>query len=128
MRQRGWWKACGIVVRPDSLLRKCDLLVMFGDGRARCGDQSSPIAPSHTDPPRGRRRRWFAGQPGKRRMKASTTRPAQPAFHPALVENNPVGALCWNEVIAHRAYLVRFAQRKLPDPMRAEDAWHHAVE
>jgi len=61
-------------------------------------------------------------------MNASTTRAAQPAFHPALVENNPVGALCWNEVIAHRAYLVRFAQRKLHDPMLAEDVVHDVFE
>ncbi|MEP6738738.1 MAG: sigma-70 family RNA polymerase sigma factor [Caldimonas sp.] len=32
------------------------------------------------------------------------------------------------EVVAHRAYLVRFAQRKLRDPMLAEDAVHDVFE
>lgn len=46
------------------------------------------------------------------------------------VSANPtaVGALCWNEMIAHRSYLVRFAQRKLHDPMLAEDVVHDVFE
>ena len=34
----------------------------------------------------------------------------------------------WNEMLAHRAYLVRFAQRKLRDPSMAEDAVHDVFE
>lgn len=33
-----------------------------------------------------------------------------------------------NEMIAHRSYLVRFAQRKLRDPLLAEDAVHDVFE
>jgi RNA polymerase sigma-70 factor (ECF subfamily) len=61
-------------------------------------------------------------------MNASAQLSAQTAFHPALVEANPVGALSWTEVISHRAYLVRFAQRKLHDPMLAEDVVHDVFE
>ncbi len=53
---------------------------------------------------------------------------ASAAFHPALVENNSVGAVSWAELIAHRTYLVRFAQRKLHDPMLAEDLVHDVFE
>ncbi len=38
------------------------------------------------------------------------------------------GPLVWGEVIAHRGYLVRFAQRKLHDPMLAEDVVHDVFE
>ena len=34
----------------------------------------------------------------------------------------------WNEMLSHRAYLVRFAQRKLRDPALAEDAVHDVFE
>jgi RNA polymerase sigma-70 factor (ECF subfamily) len=50
------------------------------------------------------------------------------AFHPALVDDNPVGAVSWSELVAHRADLVRFAQRKLHDPMLAEDVVHDVFE
>ncbi len=36
--------------------------------------------------------------------------------------------LAMSEVVAHRAYLVRFAMRKLRDPMLAEDAVHDVFE
>ena len=61
-------------------------------------------------------------------MNASANVSSQTAFHPALVENNIVGALSWNDVVSHRAYLVRFAQRKLHDPMLAEDVVHDVFE
>ena len=32
------------------------------------------------------------------------------------------------EVVSHRSYLVRFAQRRLRDPMLAEDAVHDVFE
>ena len=37
-------------------------------------------------------------------------------------------AISWAEMVSHRAYLVRFAQRKLRDPMLAEDAVHDVFE
>lgn len=37
-------------------------------------------------------------------------------------------AVSWSEMIAHRDYLVRFAQRKLHDPALAEDAVHDVFE
>jgi RNA polymerase sigma-70 factor, ECF subfamily len=53
---------------------------------------------------------------------------AQPAFHPALVDGNPTGAVSWNDMVSHRSYLVRFAQRKLHDPLLAEDVVHDVFE
>jgi RNA polymerase sigma-70 factor, ECF subfamily len=34
----------------------------------------------------------------------------------------------WAEMVSHRGYLVRFAQRKLRDPLMAEDAVHDVFE
>ena len=34
----------------------------------------------------------------------------------------------WTEMVSHRSYLVRFAQRKLRDPLLAEDAVHDVFE
>ena len=34
----------------------------------------------------------------------------------------------WSEMVSHRSYLVRFAQRKLRDPLMAEDAVHDVFE
>jgi RNA polymerase sigma-70 factor (ECF subfamily) len=61
-------------------------------------------------------------------MNASAAASFQTAFHPALVGNNPVGAVSWTEMVSHRSYLVRFAQRKLHDPMLAEDVVHDVFE
>ena len=36
--------------------------------------------------------------------------------------------VAWGEMVSHRAYLVRFAQRKLHDPMLAEDVVHDVFE
>ncbi len=41
---------------------------------------------------------------------------------------NAAGAICWNDMVSHRSYLVRFAQRKLHDPMLAEDVVHDVFE
>jgi RNA polymerase sigma-70 factor (ECF subfamily) len=49
---------------------------------------------------------------------ATPTRAA--AFHPAAVS--------WPEMVSHRGYLVRFAQRRLHDPMLAEDVVHDVFE
>ncbi|WP_418318077.1 sigma-70 family RNA polymerase sigma factor [Piscinibacter sakaiensis] len=47
------------------------------------------------------------------------------AAAPAATEGSPVS---WQEVISHRSYMVRFAQRKLRDPMLAEDVVHDVFE
>ncbi len=36
--------------------------------------------------------------------------------------------VAWTELVAHRSYLVRFAQRRLRDPLMAEDAVHDVFE
>lgn len=46
-----------------------------------------------------------------------------PAFQPAVAN-----AVSWREMVAHRGYLVRFAQRKLHDPALAEDVVHDVFE
>jgi RNA polymerase sigma-70 factor, ECF subfamily len=43
----------------------------------------------------------------------------QPTFVPTV---------SWPEMVSHRSYLVRFAQRKLRDPLMAEDAVHDVFE
>ena len=50
-----------------------------------------------------------------------------PAFAPPVTPAASV-AISWAEMVSHRAYLVRFAQRKLRDPMLAEDAVHDVFE
>jgi RNA polymerase sigma-70 factor, ECF subfamily len=37
-------------------------------------------------------------------------------------------SIAWPDMVAHRGYLVRFAQRKLHDPMLAEDVVHDVFE
>ncbi len=37
-------------------------------------------------------------------------------------------AVCWTEMVAHRKDLIRFAQRRLQDPMLAEDVVHDVFE
>jgi len=49
-------------------------------------------------------------------------------FHPALADDNAVAAVSWREMVSHRCALVRFAQRKLHDPMLAEDVVHDVFE
>jgi RNA polymerase sigma-70 factor, ECF subfamily len=44
-------------------------------------------------------------------------------FAPAFVPT-----VSWTEMVSHRSYLVRFAQRKLRDPLLAEDAVHDVFE
>jgi RNA polymerase sigma-70 factor (ECF subfamily) len=43
----------------------------------------------------------------------------QPSFTPTVP---------WAEMVSHRSYLVRFAQRRLRDPLMAEDAVHDVFE
>jgi RNA polymerase sigma-70 factor, ECF subfamily len=56
-------------------------------------------------------------------------------FHPAWVGDVPGIApaatsveVSWHDLVSHRDYLVRFAQRKLHDPMLAEDVVHDVFE
>src|SRR5258706_8269930 len=50
---------------------------------------------------------------------ASTAAAFQPNFAPSV---------SWAEMVSHRGYLVRFAQRRLRDPLLAEDAVHDVFE
>ena len=52
-----------------------------------------------------------------------TTTTAATAFAPPFLPTVP-----WAEMVSHRSYLVRFAQRKLRDPLLAEDAVHDVFE
>ena len=40
----------------------------------------------------------------------------------------PAMAICWTEMVSHRKDLIRFAQRRLQDPMLAEDVVHDVFE
>ena len=61
---------------------------------------------------------------------------SRPATAHASITANPVGtsgasgsvAVPWSDLMTHRDYLVRFAQRKLHDPSLAEDAVHDVFE
>jgi len=54
---------------------------------------------------------------------------ASPSFSAArALASSAPGAVSIAEVVAHRAYLVRFAMRRLRDPMLAEDAVHDVFE
>lgn len=61
---------------------------------------------------------------------APSTLGQPPAFHPALVGAGAAGAqpVAWAEMVSHRAVLVRYAQRKLHDPVLAEDVVHDVFE
>ena len=54
------------------------------------------------------------------------------AFHPAFVDPEAAGGavqpVAWAEMVSHRGYLVRYAQRKLHDPVLAEDVVHDVFE
>jgi len=56
-------------------------------------------------------------------MNTGHSTPVQSAFHPAVAH-----AVSWTEMVSHRSYLVRFARRKLHDPMLAEDVVHDVFE
>ncbi len=42
--------------------------------------------------------------------------------------SNPANQVCWTDMLSHRRDLVRFAQRRLHDPMLAEDVVHDVFE
>jgi len=48
-------------------------------------------------------------------------------FTPAFT-SNVAATVSWNEMVSHRSYQVRFAQRRLRDPLLAEDAVHDVFE
>ena len=56
-------------------------------------------------------------------MNTAIATTAATAFPPAFVPS-----VSWTEMVSHRSYLVRFAQRKLRDPLMAEDAVHDVFE
>ncbi len=58
-------------------------------------------------------------------LTASSTASPNPAN--ALPPTGTSG-VCWAEMVTHRNYLVRFARRKLRDPLMAEDAVHDVFE
>jgi RNA polymerase sigma-70 factor, ECF subfamily len=69
----------------------------------------------------------FIDQPPER-----CTMLSSPAAH-ASITANPAAAVSavavpWSDLMTHRDYLVRFAQRKLHDPSLAEDAVHDVFE
>ena len=47
---------------------------------------------------------------------------------PAPFQPVRASGVCWAEMVTHRSYLVRYAQRKLRDPLLAEDAVHDVFE
>jgi RNA polymerase sigma-70 factor, ECF subfamily len=51
-------------------------------------------------------------------------------MHTATLARQPTAPLPldWRELLGHRSYLVRFAQRKLQDPALAEDVVHDVFE
>jgi RNA polymerase sigma-70 factor, ECF subfamily len=53
------------------------------------------------------------------RMNTAAATAYQPNFNPTVP---------WAEMVSHRSYLVRFAQRRLRDPLMAEDAVHDVFE
>ena len=91
--------------------RNCDLPVMFGEDGARSTAQSSPMDNASPNT-------MNAAAPSR----TITLAPIGPEPHGAAV---PVP---WSELVAHRAYLVRVAQRRLRDPLMAEDAVHDVFE
>lgn len=48
--------------------------------------------------------------------------------HLSALSTPHIGTVCWTEMVSHRSYLIRFAQRKLHDPMLAEDLVHDVFE
>jgi RNA polymerase sigma-70 factor, ECF subfamily len=67
-------------------------------------------------------------------MHSLATAPTRASFHPSLAPPADAApsvesvAVSWPEMVSHRGALVRFAQRKLHDPMLAEDVVHDVFE
>ena len=58
---------------------------------------------------------------------ALATRPAAASFVPPMLPTMQP-EIAWHELVSHRSYLVRFAQRRLRDPLLAEDVVHDVFE
>ena len=58
---------------------------------------------------------------------AAAANAANPHYLAAALHSTPID-VPWTDLVAHRAYLVRFAQRKLHDPALAEDVVHDVFE
>ena len=67
-------------------------------------------------------------------MHSVATASTGPAFHPSTAVASAIPeavepiAVSWPEMVSHRSALVHFAQRKLHDPMLAEDVVHDVFE
>jgi RNA polymerase sigma-70 factor, ECF subfamily len=64
-------------------------------------------------------------------MHTATVSAHSPAHSPAPAASYQpafAASVSWAEMVSHRSYLVRFAQRKLRDPLMAEDAVHDVFE
>jgi RNA polymerase sigma-70 factor (ECF subfamily) len=59
-------------------------------------------------------------------LQAAST--AKATFHDVISSVAAPQSVSWTEMVSHRSYLVRFAQRKLRDPLMAEDAVHDVFE
>ena len=57
----------------------------------------------------------------------NATAALSPTFQPSCMPTAG-STVSWSEMVSHRSYLVRFAQRKLRDPLLAEDAVHDVFE
>jgi RNA polymerase sigma-70 factor (ECF subfamily) len=57
---------------------------------------------------------------------ALATRSNAASFAPMLPA--VLQTIAWHELVSHRSYLVRFAQRRLRDPLLAEDVVHDVFE
>lgn len=93
----------------------------FGDRVVRCGPESPVI-----DKPNRivTMNASLATRAAVSCANANAASAAAGAFTPGEVS----GGVAWAEMIGHRGYLVRFARRKLRDPLMAEDAVHDVFE
>lgn len=58
----------------------------------------------------------------------ATAQLADAALMSAPGHASVAAAVAWTDLVAHRSYLVRYAQRRLHDPMLAEDVVHDVFE
>lgn len=66
--------------------------------------------------------------PQQAERRAAPSRPAPPWGADRCTHRAGGCHVSWTEMVSHRSYLVRFAQRKLHDPMLAEDVVHDVFE
>ncbi len=73
----------------------------------------------------------LAFAPPQAERRAAPSRPASPRGVAPCTHGaggSQFMPVSWHEMVSHRSYLVRFAQRKLHDPMLAEDVVHDVFE